>query len=149
MLRDCEAYKAELKACKSIKGRFYQYYVDGQQADCSHWADCYDDCQLWKYNVDEEAATRVIDRENERVKERLRGHYENNVWEKRTTPPPKEEWNKPLPKYMLDRQENSYLAMYVNMQEKEENATEAEMIALKSTEVTSSLINNAPTCTIL
>jgi len=129
--------------------RFYQHYVDGQKTDCSHWVDCYEDCQLWKNNADQEAATRVIDKEKERVKERLKGHYENNVWEKRITPPPKEEWNKPLPQYMLDRQENSYLAMVVKMQEKKDNATEAELRNIKGMEMTSSIINSAPTCTIL
>ena len=28
--RECEAYKEELKACKSIKGRFHQFYVQGK-----------------------------------------------------------------------------------------------------------------------
>merc|ERR1719186_2347746 len=127
MLRECQSYYSELKACESFKGRFYQFYIDGHQGD-------------------KEAASRIIDREKDRIKERLRGHYENNVWEKRTSPPPKEEWSKPLPQYMLDKQENSYLYMYAQLQEKKDSASASE---LKMMEVNSKMINSAPTCTIL
>jgi hypothetical protein len=50
---------------------------------------------------------RVIEHEDVRRKERLKGHYENDVWSKRKTPP--SDWNKPLPNYISKRYENSYL----------------------------------------
>ena len=56
--------------------------------------------QLWTNNADVEAAQRIISREKERVQERLKSHYENDVWEKRDKPPSEEEWNKALPEYM-------------------------------------------------
>eukprot|EP00092_Neocalanus_flemingeri_P031521 GFUD01034232.1.p1 GENE.GFUD01034232.1~~GFUD01034232.1.p1 ORF type:complete len:176 (+),score=57.25 GFUD01034232.1:38-565(+) len=146
MLRDCQSYYSELKSCESLKGRFYQFYIDGHQGDCTQWSDNHKDCKLWTNSADKEAASRIIDREKDRIKERLRGHYENDVWEKRSTPPPEEEWNKPLPQYMLDRQENSYLTLYTKLQEKKDSATEGE---LKIMEVQSKMVNSAPTCTIL
>ena len=77
---------------------------------------------------------------------RLEGHYANNVWEKRDEPPAKEEWNKPLPEYMLDRQRQSYLSLYARSQTEEAEETEAQ---LKSMSVLASLVNSAPTCTIM
>lgn len=38
---------------------------------------------------------------------RLKGHYNNNVWEKRTEPP--SDWNKPLPDYLQSQYERTYL----------------------------------------
>lgn len=37
------------------------------------------------------------------------GHFKNNVWENRTTPP--EDWNKALPEWMQKEHEGSYLAI--------------------------------------
>ncbi|KAJ8966451.1 hypothetical protein NQ317_003197 [Molorchus minor] len=34
-------------------------------------------------------------------------HYQNDIWEKRKSPP--EDWNKPLPEYLQKEYENSYL----------------------------------------
>ena len=77
---------------------------------------------------------------------RLEGHYGNNVWEKREQPPTKEDWNKPLPEYMLDRQKKSYLSLYARSQAEEAEETEAQ---LKSLSLHATLVNSAPTCTIM
>ena len=77
---------------------------------------------------------------------RLEGHYGNNVWEKRDEPPAKEDWNKPLPEYMLDRQRQSYLSLYAKSQAEESEEMKAQM---KSMSVQATLVNMAPTCTIL
>ena len=146
MLRECQAYHSELKACESFKGRFYQFYVHGSMSDCESWSENHRDCKLWTNNADTEAASRIIGREQERIKERLKGHYDNNVWEKRDCPPPAEEWSKPLPQYMLDRQENSYLTLYAQKAKKRETASDAE---LKIMEVQAKVVNNAPSCTIM
>ena len=101
---------------------------------------------MWTNNSDEEAAKRIIVREKERIKVRLEGHYGNNVWEKRDEPPAKEDWNKPLPEYMLDRQRKSYLSLYAKSQTEEAEETEAQ---LKSMSFLASLVNSAPTCAIM
>ena len=80
-----------------------------------------DDCRIstngsdegrWPANllVDEEAAKRIIGREKSRIGERLKGHFANNVWERRKTPP--DDWNKPLPEHLLEASEESYLRIH-------------------------------------
>ena len=44
----------------------------------------------------------MIESEKERRQERLKGHYNNNVWERREAPP--EDWKKPLPDYLQKAQ---------------------------------------------
>lgn len=39
---------------------------------------------------------------------RLRAHYQNDIWKKRESPP--DDWAKPLPEWMIKRDENTYLA---------------------------------------
>ena len=107
---------------------------------------CVSSFKLWTNNADVEAAKRIIAREKERIKERLKGHYENDVWEKRDKPPSKDEWNKPLPQYMIDKQEHSYLALWAKTQEEKDEDKEAELKAMSKA---SSLINSVPSCTIL
>ena len=51
MLRECQCYYDEYKACKSIKGRFYQFYVDGKQGDCSHWEENHADCKVITFDI--------------------------------------------------------------------------------------------------
>ena len=80
------------------------------------------------------------------MRERLRNHYENDVWEKREKPPSEEEWNKPLPEYMRERQEKSYLALWKKTQEEKDENVIKEMKALT---MQANLINKAPSCTIL
>lgn len=55
----------------------------------------------------------LIASEKKRRLERLRPHYQNDVWERRTAPP--ENWNKPLPEYM----QKEYEATYLNIKAKE------------------------------
>lgn len=55
----------------------------------------------------------VIASEKNRRLERLRPHYTNDVWEKRASPPA--DWNKPLPEYMQEE----YEATYLNLKAKE------------------------------
>lgn len=143
MLRGCQAYYDEMKACTSYRGRFHQYYVAGETADCSNWEKNYSDCELWVDRADKEAALRVIAREKDRLEERLKPHINNTVWEKRDSPPP--DWNKPLPDYLLERQKNSYLAMYAANQEKVDNASSTE---LKLMEVKAKAVNTM-SCAIM
>merc|ERR1712059_46549 len=110
----------------------------------SQWEENHMDCKLWTKEANTEAAKRVVSREKERLHERLEPHYKNTVWEKRSSPP--DDWNKPLPDYLKERQDESYLAMYVKYQEKKDQAAESE---LKMMEVKSKMINSAPSCVIL
>ena len=80
------------------------------------------------------------------MKKRLEGHVKNDVWERRSEPPSKEEWNKPLPAYMVDKQERSYLALWQKSQEQKDEKIEQEMNALSRQ---STLINSAPSCSIM
>lgn len=50
----------------------------------------------------------VIKSERQRRYERLRAHYKNDTWKKRSEPPP--DWDKPLPEWLVKRDENTYLA---------------------------------------
>ena len=65
------------------------------------------------------------------------------MWEKRESPPP--DWDKPLPEYLLERQKNSYLAMYAANQERMDNASSSE---LKMMEVKTKAVNTM-SCTIM
>lgn len=49
----------------------------------------------------------VIHNEKLRRKERLMSQINNDVWEKRSSPP--ENWNAPLPDYILKNYTNTYL----------------------------------------
>lgn len=51
----------------------------------------------------------VIRSERARRLARLRGHYRNNIWKKRDSPP--SDFDKPLPEWMVKRDENTYLAL--------------------------------------
>ena len=46
MLRECHCYHEEAKSCKSLKGRFYQYYIHGEMKDCSEWTANHEDCKV-------------------------------------------------------------------------------------------------------
>ncbi len=56
MLRRCEAYSDELRACRSVGGRLHQYYVHGGAVDCAHWKESLEDCKKWKADADVAAA---------------------------------------------------------------------------------------------
>lgn len=51
----------------------------------------------------------VIRSEKYRRHQRLKAHYENDIWEVRKEPP--KDWNNPLPEWMQKRDENTYLAI--------------------------------------
>ena len=105
--------------------------------------------QLWTNSADKEAAERIIAREKERIKTRLRGHVENDVWERRERPPSREEWNKPLPQYMVDKQEKSYLALWQKSQEQKNEKNEKLEQEMKALSMQATLINSAPSCAIM
>lgn len=100
-------YKGEYRECKSIKGRFNQYFIFGEYLDCTQWANDYNNCQKYSWFNDEEAAKAVIQSELVRRTERLKAHYDNDTWTKRESPPP--DWAKPLPGFMAKRNQNTYL----------------------------------------
>lgn len=97
----------EYKDCRSIKARFQQYFVHGDSLDCSSWEHDFEDCVRFEENGDQKAAKNIIVNEEKRRKERIKAHYENTVWKKRTSPP--EDWNKPLPEKLQKEYENSFL----------------------------------------
>lgn len=97
----------EYRDCRSIKGRFQQYFVHGDSLDCASWEHDFEDCLRYTEKDDIKAGARVIEHETERRKERLKNHYSNNVWKKRDAPP--EDWAKPLPEHLNKQYENSFL----------------------------------------
>eukprot|EP00088_Acartia_fossae_P028827 TRINITY_DN29652_c0_g1_i1.p1 TRINITY_DN29652_c0_g1~~TRINITY_DN29652_c0_g1_i1.p1 ORF type:complete len:181 (+),score=42.23 TRINITY_DN29652_c0_g1_i1:28-570(+) len=151
MLRDCETYKKEMKNCYALKSRFYQFYVDGKAADCDTWEKSFDDCKKWSRYADVEAANRIIAQEKERIKKRLDGHFNNKVWDKRTSPP--EDWNAPLPDWFLERQKNSKLGVYMENTENmigEDKPKQDENWLLEQVEgARTSVTNSFPSCSIL
>ena len=44
-IRPCSLYLDEYKECKSIKGRFHQYYIYGDYQDCTKWKEDFDNCE--------------------------------------------------------------------------------------------------------
>ncbi|XP_076245456.1 uncharacterized protein LOC143185989, partial [Calliopsis andreniformis] len=107
MLRPCEVYKEEYDDCKSIRARFHQYFIFGKTIDCMQWKTDYHNCYLWDKYKSKKALEALINSEKKRRLERLQAHCRNNVWEKRDAPP--ENWNAPLPKWLEDKYEHSYL----------------------------------------
>lgn len=108
-IRDCSVYKSEHKECKSIKGRFNQYFIFGESLDCENWRNDYNNCQRLNWLGDKEAAVKVIESEMQRRANRLKTHDANDTWTRRDKPP--EDWSKPLPQFMIERNANSYLEM--------------------------------------
>ncbi|CAN7984855.1 unnamed protein product, partial [Ixodes hexagonus] len=106
-VRPCEWYLEEYKDCKSIRGRFHQYFIFGSTLDCDNWSKDYTNCLRWRKEKDIEALRSVVDSEAQRKKERLDGSLQNNVWELRSEPP--KDWNKPLPEWMNEKLRNTYL----------------------------------------
>lgn len=107
MIRPCWLYKAEYDECTCFRGRFHQYFIHGHKLDCSAWKKDYNNCNIWESEQSQQAYDALINSENERRRERLRGHYGNKVWKKRETPP--ENWNAPLPDWLQERIEKSKL----------------------------------------
>ncbi|XP_044754402.1 UPF0545 protein C22orf39 homolog [Coccinella septempunctata] len=107
MIRPSSEYESEYKECSSIKARINQYFIFGKPIDCSNWKRNSINAAKWEDSKDEKAAVEVITNEQQRRKERLMSQINNDVWEKRSSPP--ENWNAPLPDYILQNYKNSYL----------------------------------------
>ncbi|XP_034951384.1 UPF0545 protein C22orf39 homolog [Chelonus insularis] len=109
MIRPCDQYKYEYKDCRSFLGRFYQYYIDGGNHVCQQWKTDYENCKKWKKNQDEEAFNCLVESEKMHRLARWKGHLNNDVWERRQNPP--SDWNDPLPDYLNERNQGTYLAL--------------------------------------
>ena len=146
MLRECEDYKDEYKGCSSMKGKLYMYYHNGKITSCNEWKQNYEDCKLWVDNTDESAAKRIIEREEIRISERLKGHFENDVWESRTPAEmPPADWNKPLPEHLAQASEDSYLKQY--QESLEEGSDSSGALQLRALAAKSSMVLDG--CVIL
>lgn len=125
-IRPCDDYEDEYNECKTIKARFHQLFIFGESLDCNQWKRDSDNCNKWKESKDLKAAVstairsilfwslakcdfqkELIASEKQRRLERLKGHYQNTVWNKRKGPP--EDWNKPLPEEMQKEYESTFL----------------------------------------
>ncbi|XP_040165652.1 UPF0545 protein C22orf39 homolog [Anopheles arabiensis] len=108
-IRPCYLYNEEYEDCTSVKARFHQYFIHGESIDCNQWKRDFDNCVRFEKNAtDTKSALELIRSEQKRREERMRAHYGNNVWTKRTAPP--QDWAKPLPEHMQKEYEGSFLA---------------------------------------
>uniref|UniRef100_A0A170XTF1 Synaptic plasticity regulator PANTS n=1 Tax=Triatoma infestans TaxID=30076 RepID=A0A170XTF1_TRIIF len=112
MIRPCILYSEEYKDCKSIKSRFHQRFVYGSFVDCNQWKKDYDNCCKWTEDNNKKACKELVESEILKRIERLKAHRENDIWEKRTTPPAT--WNDPLPEWMEEKLKNSLLSVKAN-----------------------------------
>lgn len=48
-------YKSEYDDCVSTRARFHQYFVFGEQIDCTQWKTDYLNCYQWEKYKSEEA----------------------------------------------------------------------------------------------
>lgn len=108
-IRPCFLYKEEYNECKSIRGRFHQYFIFGESIDCMSWIRDYDNCVQYEDKQDLHAGTAIIASEEKRRYDRIKSHYDNDIWKKRNQPP--DDWNKPLPEWLQKKIENSYLTI--------------------------------------
>ncbi|KAM8714397.1 hypothetical protein ACLKA7_014516 [Drosophila subpalustris] len=110
-IRPCHLYKDEYDDCSSFKARFHQYFIHGQDTDCSQWLTDFRNCERYEKSNgnDTEAGAAVIKSEEQRRLIRLRAHLANDTWTKRKQPP--EDWAKPLPEWLQKRNENTYLEL--------------------------------------
>ncbi|GLH10445.1 SFRICE_000126 [Gryllus bimaculatus] len=106
-IRPCEMYKEEYKDCTSFRARFHQYFIYGETLDCTQWKKDYDNCVRWTRDKNVKACKELSESEKKRFNDRMRAHYRNDVWEKRSEPP--EDWNKPLPEWMQKNYQGTYL----------------------------------------
>lgn len=56
----------------------------------------------------------MVESEKGRIRERLEGHYNNDVWEMRSEPLSEAEWNPPLPESITQGYESSFLKKKVD-----------------------------------
>ncbi|CAG0914062.1 unnamed protein product [Notodromas monacha] len=108
MLRPCVAYETEYKQCSEIGGRFHQYFVHGEILNCNQWYHDHLHCVRWTKKEDITALKSLVESEKKRRSDRLKSHYENDVWEKRESPP--SDWSSPLPEWMVKKIEKSFIA---------------------------------------
>lgn len=106
-VRPCEWYLEEYKDCRSIRARFHQYFIFGTTLSCDQWCTDYENCLKWRNKKDIDALTSVVASEEKRKRDRLDATLQNNVWELRSAPP--SDWNKPLPEWMNQKLQNTYL----------------------------------------
>ncbi|XP_003702554.1 synaptic plasticity regulator PANTS [Megachile rotundata] len=109
MIRPCSFYKSEYNDCSCMQARFHQYFVYGEYLDCTQWKIDYDNCYAWEKYKSKEAYDELIKSEKQHRVERLQGHYNNDVWERREGRP--ENWNCPLPDWLQERAKTSYLTV--------------------------------------
>lgn len=126
-LRPCDRYKDEYKECKSFRGRFQQYFVYGESQSCDQWSIDYNNCMKWSWFENKDAALEVIKSEMKRRDERMQAHLDNTTWTKRDKPP--DDWNKPLPDWMAQRNEHTYLAIKAQELRDEEEKAKAQEAA--------------------
>jgi hypothetical protein len=81
--------------------------VHGDSLDCSSWEHDFENCNKFEEKNDLKAAKKIIENEEGRRKTRMKAHWGNNVWKKRSAPP--EDWSKPLPDHLNKQYENSFL----------------------------------------
>ncbi|RWS14887.1 hypothetical protein B4U79_09260 [Dinothrombium tinctorium] len=106
-VRPCQWYYDEFRECSRYLSRFHQRFVFGKTLDCSGWKNDYEDCLAFRDNADFHSLKRVLDNESKRQQKRKDSLTANNVWKYRQTPP--EDWNKPLPQWLIERTKGSYL----------------------------------------
>ncbi|KAH8373040.1 hypothetical protein KR009_011023, partial [Drosophila setifemur] len=113
-IRPCRLYKDEYDDCTSLKARFHQYFIFGQDTDCSQWLTDFKNCERFQQSngTDAVSGAGVIKSEEQRRMTRLRAHYANDIWQKRKEPPL--DWAAPLPEWMQKRNENTYLELKQN-----------------------------------
>lgn len=72
-IRPCFLYKEEYSDCKSMKGRFHQYFIHGESVDCLQWKRDYDNCTRFEEKSDLKAAHAIIQSEQDRRTARFKG----------------------------------------------------------------------------
>lgn len=112
--------------------RIHQIFIHGHTIDCNSRQEDYINCLKWKKEKDINAAViyfniflfilrvyiswkvhnlfvllkgTLVQSEKNKISNRWKSFYANNVWETRTSPP--ENWNEQLPDYILQRRPNS------------------------------------------
>lgn len=140
LIRDCSIYKDEHKECKSLKSRFNQYFIFGHYLSCDQWRLDYNNCQKYAWREDKEAARELIISELNRRTKRLKAHYDNDVWKKREHPP--DDWSKPLPDFIEERNKNTYLELKAIEFMAEEERREQEIKKLAASDSESKQMNN-------
>lgn len=126
-IRPCSVYKDEYKECKSLRGRFNQYFIYGESLNCDQWRDDYNNCQKFSWFNDKEAAKSIVQSELNRRAARFKAHYDNDVWTKRESPPA--DWAKPLPDFMVERNKNTYLEVKAQEMKDEEQKLQQQTVS--------------------